>query len=120
MKEVLRALEEPVQAGSGVLELQSRRNGRARPIVRCMVVVTMAVMVTASRSMSASCSAASAWPFPSHVRRPASTTKGYAARTKAPLLKVPARERALSDEALEKAAGGTCVDVRDPHPIRNR
>ena len=27
---------------------------------------------------------------------------------------------ALSDEALEKAAGGTCVDVRDPHPIRNR
>src|ERR1051325_4662608 len=27
---------------------------------------------------------------------------------------------ALSDEALQKAAGGTCVDVRDPHPIRNR
>lgn len=27
---------------------------------------------------------------------------------------------ALSDEALEKAAGGTCVDVADPHPIRSR
>jgi hypothetical protein len=27
---------------------------------------------------------------------------------------------ALSDEALEKAAGGTCVDVADPHPLRNR
>jgi hypothetical protein len=27
---------------------------------------------------------------------------------------------ALSDEALEKASGGTCVDVADPHPLRNR
>jgi hypothetical protein len=26
----------------------------------------------------------------------------------------------LSDEALERAAGGTCVDVADPHPVRNR
>jgi hypothetical protein len=27
----------------------------------------------------------------------------------------PKPSGALSDEALEKAAGGTCVDVRDPH-----
>ena len=99
MKEVLRLLEEPLQAGSDVLELHSRRNGRARPIVRCMVVVTMAVMVTASRSMSASCNAASAWPFPSQVKKTASTTIGYAARTNAPLLSVSARERASADDA---------------------
>jgi len=64
-----------------------------------MVVVTIAVMVTASRSMSTSCNASSAWPFPSHVKKTASTTIGYAARTNAPLLSVPARERASAADA---------------------
>jgi hypothetical protein len=85
----------PQSASRVGLEPHSRRNGRARPIDRCIAVVRKALRAIASASMSASWRAASALPRPSQV-----------AKTTATSLRIVCLERFLADLILAAATPG--------------